>query len=264
MKKIVIIFLLLALTCTAHEFWLNPERFFYKKGDTATILLQVGEDFEGSPWKGTITRLSLFSPFKNETPIKPEVDTAKRSVKVLLEEKGTNILILQNKPSKIELEAEKFNAYLKEDGLDEILEYRKKNGLENSVGKEIYERCAKLLLRVEEANDKNFSRKTNLPLEILPLNNPYAGNLEKIKTKRVYFQVYFQGEIAKNLRIRFWQKIGKELIKQEANTDTKGEVSFDFTPKGKIMISSVKMIAHDKPQEADWHSYWASLVFGYE
>ncbi|MFN3315745.1 MAG: DUF4198 domain-containing protein [Raineya sp.] len=264
MKKIAIIFLLLALTCTAHEFWLNPERFFYKKGETATIFLQVGEDFEGSPWKGTITRLSLFSPFRGETPIKPEVDTAKRSVKVLLEEKGTNILVLQNKPSKIELEAEKFNAYLKEDGLDEILEYRKKNGLENSTGREIYERCAKLLLKVENTNDKNFSRKTNLPLEIVPLNNPYAGNLEKIKTKRVYFQVYFRGETAKNLRIRFWQKIGQELIKQEANTSNSGEVSFDFTPKGKIMISSVKMIAHDKPQEADWHSYWASLVFGYE
>ena len=263
MKKSIIIILFLAFICSSHEFWLNPEKFYYKKGDKATIFLQVGEDFEGSPWKGTITRLSLLAPVKEEEIIKSQVDTMKRSVQFLLGQKGTNILVLQNKPSKIELEAEKFNAYLKEDGLEEILEYRKKNGLEKTIGREIYERCAKLLLKVEEVNDKNFSRKTNLPLEIVPLNNPYAGDLEKIKTRKLYFKVYFQGKTINNLSVRFWQRIGKELIKQEAKTSGDGEVAFEFSPKGKVMISCVKMTTHPKPEEADWHSYWASLVFGY-
>jgi uncharacterized GH25 family protein len=263
MKKNAVIILFVAVACMSHEFWLNPEKFYYKKGDKATIFLQVGEDFEGSPWKGTITRLSLFSALKGEKNIKPELDTARRSLQVVLEDKGTNILVLQNKPSKIELDAEKFNAYLKEDGLDEILEYRKKNGLENTIGREIYERCAKLLLKVEEVNDKNFSRKANLPLEIVPLNNPYSGNLEKLKSRKLYFNVYFQGKPAANLSVKFWQKIGKELIKQEAKTSQYGEVAFEFSPKGKIMISTVKMMPHTKAEEADWHSYWASLVFGY-
>jgi len=263
MKKTTIIFLLLAFICSSHEFWLNPEKFYYKRDDKATVFLQVGEDFEGSPWKGTITRLSLLAPGSKEEIIKSEVDTMKRSVQFLLRKKGTNILVLQNKPSKIELKAEKFNAYLKEDGLDEIIEYRKKNGLENSVGREIYERCAKLLLNVEEINDKNFSRRANLPLEIVPLNNPFAGDLAGTKTKKSYFKVYFQGKTVKNLSVRFWQRVGKELVKQEAKTSSDGEVSFEFYPKGKVMISCVKMIAHTKPEEADWHSYWASLVFGY-
>jgi len=261
MKKTLLTFSFLLSTCLAHEFWLNPEKFFFSKGETATIFLQVGENFEGSPWKGTITRLSLFSSF-GEKQIKPEIDTAKRSVKVTLENEGTNILVLQNKPSKIELDAEKFNAYLQEDGLDEILEYRKKNNQENSVGREIYERCAKLLLKVGERSDKNFSRNTNLPLEILPLANPYAGVFGK--RKKIHFKINFQGKPAGNLTIKFWQKIGTELIKQEAKTKASGEVSFEFLAKGKIMLSCVKMIPHTNPTEADWHSYWASLVFGYE
>lgn len=261
-KKQLVALLCLGFICSAHEFWLNPDRFFYQKGDTATIWLQVGENFEGVPWKGTVTRLSLFAPFEDEIFIDAPIDTTQRSVKVALPIEGTNILVLQNKPSKIELEAEKFNAYLKEDGLDEILEYRKKNGLANSVGREIYERCAKLLLKVGSRADKNFSRRTNLPLEIVPLNNPYSGN-PNAKSKRAYFQVYFQGKFADNLTVKFWQKVGKELIKKESKTKN-GQVSFDFEPKGKVMISCVKMIPHSNPEEADWHSYWASLVFGYD
>lgn len=56
----------------------------------------------------------------------------------------------------------------------------------------------------------------------------------------------------------------KRVIKNEAISNANGEVNFKFAPLGKIMISVVKIIAHNKPQEADWHSYWASLVFGYE
>ncbi|GAB4129311.1 MAG: hypothetical protein OHK0045_07180 [Raineya sp.] len=263
MKKRIIIILLLAFICSSHEFWLNPEKFFYQKGETATVLLQVGENFEGSPWKGTILRLGLFQPLGEEKPINVEIDTNRRSIKVPLAQEGTNILVLQNKPSKIELEAEKFNAYLKEDGLEEILAYRKQNGLENTSGREIYERCAKLLFKVGKMHDKNFSRMTNLPLEIVPLNNPYAGDLEKQKSRKVYFKVYFQGKPVANLSVKFWQKFGNELLKQEAKTSKYGEVTFEFLTKGKIMISAVKMIPHTKPEEADWHSYWASLVFGY-
>lgn len=260
-KKTLLIFFFLITHCFAHEFWLNPEKFYYEKGSIATIALQVGEDFEGSPWKGSITRLSLFSPFQGETIIRPELDTLKRSLKVLFEGEGTNILVLQNKPSKIELDAEKFNAYLKEDGLEEILEFRKKNGLENTAGREIYERCAKLLLKVGKLQDKNFSRNTNLPLEIIPLNNPYSGKIGK--KQKIYFSVKFQGKPAANLSIKFWQKVGTELIKKEAKTSASGEVSFEFLHQGKVMISCVKMIPHDNSAEADWHSYWASLVFGY-
>lgn len=261
MKKIALVSFFLISHCFAHEFWLNPEKFFYQKGDKATVFLQVGENFEGMPWKGKITRLSLFAPMKDDS-LSTHIDTLKRSVSVLLTNEGTNILVLQNKPSRIELDAEKFNAYLKEDGLDEILEYRKKNGLENTAGREIYERCAKLLLKVGKLQDKNFSRNTNLPLEIIPLNNPYSGKFGKMK--KTYFNIKFQGKPAPNLTVRFWQKVGKELIKQEAKTSAGGEVAFEFTPKGKIMISCVKMTQHDKPAEADWHSYWGSLVFGYE
>lgn len=262
MKKILLTFFALTFGLVlAHEFWLNPDRFYYQKGDQATIFLQVGENFEGEKWKGTITRLTYYfaNQSKNLTAV---VDTTTRSFKMDIEGEGTQLLVLQNKPSFIELDAEKFNAYLQEDGLEEILIYRQKNGLEKSKGREIYERCAKLIFQVGEKKTETFKKTTNLPLEILPLDNPYA--IRKAQAMNLRFQVLFQQKPLAGIKVRFWQKIRGELFKNEAISNANGEVNFKFAPTGKIMISAVKMIAHDKAQEADWHSYWASLVFGYE
>lgn len=73
----------------------------------------------------------------------------------------SKVLVLQNKPSFIELDAEKFNVYLQEDGLEEISIYRQKNGLEKTKGKEIYERCAKLIFQVGEKRQK-LSKKLQI------------------------------------------------------------------------------------------------------
>lgn len=262
MKKIALTLFVLAFSFAfAHEFWLNPDRFWYRKGETATILLQVGENFQGAKWKGTITRLTYYFD-KQVKNLNVVVDTATRSFKMNTEGEGTQMLVLQNKPSFIELDAEKFNAYLQEDGLEEVLAFRQKNGLEKTKGREIYERCAKLIFQVGEKKTGHFKQITNLPLEIIPLQNPYA--VRKAQAMNVGFRILFQQKPLAGIKVRFWQKIQGELFKNEAISNEKGEVNFKFAPSGKVMISAVKMIAHDKPQEADWHSYWASLVFGYE
>ncbi len=262
MKKfLLILFVLISVWGLAHEFWLNPSKFYYQKGELVTIFLQVGENFEGEKWKGTITRLTYY--FANQTKnLNVRVDTATRSFKMNVESEGTQVLILQNKPSFIELDAEKFNAYLQEDGLEEVLIYRQKNGLEKTPGREIYERCAKLIFQVGEKQTETFKKITNLPLEIVAMENPYL--IRKAQAQNIRFKVLFQQKPLVGLKVRFWQKIQGELFKYEAISNANGEVNFKFAPSGKIMISAVKMIAHDKPQEADWHSYWASLVFGYE
>ncbi|MDW8297373.1 MAG: DUF4198 domain-containing protein [Raineya sp.] len=263
MKKVVLIlfFAIFLGVALAHEFWLMPSKFFYSKGATATIFLQVGENFQGERWKGTITRLSYYFG-KQSKNLNVVVDTATRSFQLPLEDEGTQMLVLQNKPSFIELDAEKFNAYLQEDGLEDILEYRKRNGLDKTKGREIYERCAKLIFQVGEKKTETFIQNTNLPLEIVPLDNPYR--IRSAQAQRIYFRILFRQKPIAGIKVRFWQKIQDNLYKEEAQTNESGEVSFKFPPAGKVMISAVKMVAHDKPQEADWHSYWASLVFGYE
>lgn len=274
MKKVLFcLSLLFVVPCLAHEFWLSPNRFiFSQKGVQAEIQLFVGEDFEGAPWKGGIVEVAHYTQKGTKTQRKTlenlRIDSLKRSFLLELPEAGTQLLTLRSTTKLLELPAEQFNAYLEEDGLKEIIAYRQANGLSNSPGREIYERCAKLLLHVGATPARKSPKSlalTNaaMPLEILPLADPYALPQGQIATME--FKILFEGKALAGQQIRFWQRIGEQLIKQEAESDASGRVSFaKVRCEGRIMISTVKMIAHDNPQEADWHSYWGSLVFGYE
>src|SRR5689334_2945566 len=58
----VIIVVLCTLVAQAHEFWLQPQKFFFQVGEKATIGFRVGENFVGEPWdltKHRIERLQL-------------------------------------------------------------------------------------------------------------------------------------------------------------------------------------------------------------
>ena len=48
MKKLISLFFIFCfISVAAHEFWLQPDKFIYKKGETASIKFRVGENFEG-------------------------------------------------------------------------------------------------------------------------------------------------------------------------------------------------------------------------
>src|SRR5258708_3181129 len=65
MKKIITSFLLLCvISVSAHEFWLQPNKYIYKPGEKATIQFFAGEDFKGTNWNGDKSRivsLALYS-----------------------------------------------------------------------------------------------------------------------------------------------------------------------------------------------------------
>ncbi len=273
MKKVFLLLLVLfVMPCLAHEFWLSPERFIFQKKGQANIRLFVGEDFDGEPWKGDIMEVAHYTQKGKNLQKKIlenlRIDSLQRSFPLELSASGTQILTLRSSTKFLQLAAEQFNAYLEEDGLQEIIAYRQEKGLQNTPGREKYERCAKLLLHVgalpnPKAKNSAALANTGMPLEILPLANPYT--LPKGKNGDMQFRILFQGKPLAGQHIKLWQRIGEQLVKQEAESDKEGLVSFaQVRCEGRVMISTVKMIAHDNPQEADWHSYWGSLVFGYE
>ncbi len=118
----------------AHEFWLFPTQFFPKAGENVSVSINVGEDYKGERWGGgsrRVQRLRLFTPQRRKRP-----DGDGRTYRLcgfaptayFLSEAGTHVLVLETNSSFIELEPEKFLEYLKEDGLDNAIEYRQKNG----------------------------------------------------------------------------------------------------------------------------------------
>jgi uncharacterized GH25 family protein len=252
--------LLITILVQAHEFWLQPDKFFYKPGEVMKISFNVGEDFMGEPWntkRTRIERLELHQLDKTTDLRDSLIEDVKENLSLSLNAEGTHMLVMQSSHAFIELQAAKFNEYLKEDGLDEVLQYRQKNNLMDKPGKETYARYTKLMVQVGDKRDATYKKSAGLPLEIFIEKNPYNIALgEKVK-----FKIMFQNKPLFGARVMVWNRTNNLTTKQPVYTLQDGTIEARISNKGPWMISVVKMLP-SKEKNADWESYWGSLVFG--
>lgn len=266
MKVKILLFLLpcLLLACLvwAHECWMMADKFHAPSKSKVTLSFHVGENFEGEVWKGNIISLVQYNAQKQPKSILPVLtDIDKRTVEVTLDSEGQHLIALQSADKFIELEADKFNAYLKEDGLKNVLTYRQQHAEIAKKGTELYQRCNKTLLQTTDNPDKNkkmYQKVVGTRLEIILLDNPYK-NLPTLRAK-----VLFDGKPLRNHLVKYWNRHQNTTQKEEKITDKVGIVTFQLKQKeGVYMISTVNMVKNDKPEIAQWHSYWANFSFGY-
>jgi hypothetical protein len=92
-----------------------------------TLDFMVGENFTGEFWdlaRHKVEKLEVYSGAYVRNLLKDVRPTAGKNLTYTFEREGTHLLGLASNAAFIELDAEKFNAYLKEDGLDDILDER--------------------------------------------------------------------------------------------------------------------------------------------
>ncbi len=265
MKKKIIVFMLIFLLAQfvqSHEFWLQPKKFRYTVGEEMSVDFMAGENFDGEPWdlkKHKIDKLDISHLTKTielKSQLKPE---GKEKLKYKFSEEGTYLLSMQSDQAYIELDAEKFNEYLKEEGLENIAEIRTKTNTLDKPSKEFYSRYAKLLIQTGNKTDDTFKKKTGARMEIIPKQNPY------LLKSGDYLQclVLFNGQPAPHQLVKLWNRIGNTAFQQNNYTENDGMIKFPISSKGSWMVSTVKMIDSEKTG-ADWQSFWGSLVFGIE
>ena len=157
------------------------------------------------------------------------------------------------------LEPAQFHQYLKEDGLTNAIQYREEHQETDSSGKELYQRCAKTIFQVGRETDDSFSPICGFPLELIPLQNPYAlKDGEEIKVK-----ILAAGKPGAGLLIKIWHRARGKTTKKELLSDSNGIITFPVNRTGKWMVSNVKMERTENQPDADWQSFWASLTWGY-
>ena len=264
-KRALTIFTLFALftLLSSHEFWLSPDKFIYQRTEKTTIRFLVGENFEGENWKGNnekIQSLKLYYGGVSDDLTKYIGNQEGDSLEMMILDEGINVVAYNSKNSFIQLEGKKFNDYLQEDGISDALEFRRENNELDGIGREQYQRCAKTIFQVGKITDKTFSVNTNLPLEIIPLSNPYLVK----KNDSLAAKIIFQNNPLANYVIKIWHRDNDSTIQIEMLTNENGEIKFPVSPSGKWMISLVKMERLIKNDKADWQSYWGSLTWGYQ
>lgn len=206
------VFAILVVTGIAHEFWLSPKRFFYTKNDIAVIKFSVGEGFMGENWKGDksrIIQLIHITPSGQAIDLKDSLSLSPGdSLKLFLSKEGTNMIYFNSTNSFISLDPKKFNAYLEEDGLQYIKAERKKYNEENKNSNEYYQRSVKTILQVGNTLTDACTKPTSLPLDIIPLKNPY----QKTKDKKMPFLILFKGKPLANYVVKIWSKLDRKSV----------------------------------------------------
>ena len=232
--------LFLVIGSLAHEFWIAPSSYILKSNTPFTINCYAGEDFKQAVWANRKVRTLGVNHFYKSNKVditNTFIEQDSLPIPMILPSSGNHLIAFRSKPSYIEMEGTAFNGYLKEDGIADVLKYRLQNNLSNGRSREFYQRCAKTLLQADGISDSTYAVNAGMPIEIIPLENPYQLKTDKVS---VYFE--YKGKPLSNYQVRTWCiNNGKLIVKSFFKTNEKGVAILPVKESGEWMFSVVKM-----------------------
>jgi uncharacterized GH25 family protein len=171
-------------------------------------------------------------------------------------ETGMMVLGYQSNPRPVELTADKFNQYLKEEGLEAIAAIREARHQTNAGVRELFSRCAKSLVFAGTGGAAQADRRVGFTLELVAERNPYTlRNAEELPLILTY-----EGKPLAGALVVAFNRFNPEA-RIKARSDNNGRVKFRVTERGAWLIKAVHMVPAPTGTNADWVSYWASLTF---
>jgi uncharacterized GH25 family protein len=247
----------LAAAALAHDFWIDAARHRFAKGDTVPLPLRFGESYPGEPAPRDDLRIEKFVVIgpDGEAAVKGE-DRKDPAGSVTLDKEGVYVVAYRSKRRSIELEAAKFEAYLREEGLEHVAKLREERKETDKKGREVYSRCAKALLRAGDAASEGFDRVAKLRCEIVPETNPFAA----APGDALVFKVLFDEKPLEHGLVVARSKAEPDHT-VAARTDAAGRVKLTLDRAGVWMVKCTHMVAAPAETGMDWESLWASLTF---
>jgi uncharacterized GH25 family protein len=234
---------LLLLAALAHDFWIEPATFAPQPGQIVAVRLRVGQDLMGDPVPRDPSLLDRF--VLNGAPVVGR-DGSDPAGYFRVDSGGLLVVGYQSNFSRVEMTAEKFNQYLKEEGLDRIPR-------QSSTVHDAFSRCAKSLVLAGPATPAQADRALGFTLELVAEKNPYASATLPVR-------LLYQGRpMPGALVVAFNRRNPAE--KQSVRTDQQGRAIFRVAQPGLWLVKAVHMIPAPKGADAEWASYWASLTF---
>jgi uncharacterized GH25 family protein len=246
-----------SIAASAHDLWLEPSSFRPRAGEPVDVRVRVGEHLIGEPvaYQAAAVRKFFVEDAAGRRTITSR-EGADPAGRVPAAASGTQVLALWSGPFALVLPAEKFTAYLREEGLEAIEALRIARGLNAEPGREIFSRCAKSLVLAGPLSSSDGDRVLGLPLELHAERDPHTLGGEEILPVRLLWQ----GRPLAGALVVALNAAGPAL-KQSARSDTEGRVRFRIDAGGTWLIKAVHMVAAPRGYDADWASWWASLTF---
>ena len=255
-----LLWLLSAPALLAHNFWIEPSTLTPAPGQRLAVRLRVGIELKGDPVPRDPTLMKRFVAAgpSGDSPV-PGVPNTEPAGFEAFAAPGLYTIVYDSGRSPLELEAAKFEEYLKDEGLERISALRAHQGKSAAGAKEVFSRCAKSLLNVGNGGaGPGFERVFNQRLELVAEKNPYAlAGGGELPVRLLYEGKPLAGALVMALQRDRPDKVDKVM----ARTDARGRVTLKLDRPGFWLVKAVHMISAPPDAGADWESFWASLTF---
>lgn len=253
--------LLLAASVFAHDLFLKSDSFFLRPNTKFAVRIMNGtfQESEGAVAFARLNDVSVVANGNRTNPI--EKDFTKNKTTAFLNLKtgaaGTYVVGASTMHREIALKATDFNNYLKEDGLPDTLEERRRTGELDQDAKERYSKHVKAIYQVGDKRSDDYKTVLGYPVELIPQQNPYR--LKKGDTIEIL--CLRDGEpLAGQVVLAGREQKGKIITSPELRSDSKGLIKLRLDGTGQWYIKFINMAKLDDP-DLNYESKWTTLTF---
>ena len=250
----------------SHDLFLKPAAFVVAPNATVTLTALNGTftTSEGTVTADRLIDLAVVGPagrIRGDTALwraQGKASTWQAKVGAT----GTYVLGASLRPRLITLDGAKFNAYLADDGLPDILAARRASGESAKPATERYAKHVKALVQVGAERTATFGTVLGYPAELVPLDNPYAET-KAPRTLRVKAMVD-GAPIADQVVLAGGRTAsGARIAPQTVRTDTQGVATIAIGTRGVWYVKFIRMVrVPAAPRDSvDYESKWATLTF---
>jgi uncharacterized GH25 family protein len=239
----------------AHDLWIEPSTFHPQADDLVKLALRLGHPSAPELVPRTDSSIERFEVLRREeggatTSIEPQGLEGLDPAGIFRPRaSGDYTVVYVSRPSYLELPAERFESYLRQEGLDGIAALRARRGETGASGREAFSRSIKSLLVMPGGALRDQPR--GLPLElVLTAADSWAGSAR--------MHLLFEGRPLAGVLVEA-MRLGHDQVEAAARSDSDGAVELAIGA-GAWLITAVHAEASSSP-EADWRSWWASLTF---
>ncbi len=240
-----------------HDFWIEPSTFTPKLGSLAQIRLMIGEDFMGDPLPRDPSHIEefLLAGPGGESPI-VGLSGSEPAGYIRFQQPGFYVIGYRSRARSITLEADQFQSYLAEEGLEAIVRQRARDGKTQQSAREMFSRCAKSLVVASQIESEAADLRLGFTLELVAEKNPYSlTDGQALPVRLLYEDRPLEG--ARIVALSKEKPANKLIVR----SDPEGRVLLHLSRRRTWLVKAVHMVPAPKGSGADWESLWASLTF---
>ena len=246
------------VSLSAHDMWIVPSTFTPGAGEIIPLRLRVGQDMLGDPLPrdAKLVREFIVEDAEGRKPVVGR-DGGDPAGFVRAAVPGLLIVGYHSTPSVVDLTPEKFDQYIREEGLDAVGAERARQHKSATGARDMFTRCAKTLMLSGPPAASQRDRSLGCALELVAERNPYAlRDGQDLPVRLTYLGRPIPGVLVVAMnRLNPTQKTS-------ARTDADGRVHVKMRSSGMWLVKAVHMVPAPAGSGADWASYWASVTFG--